>query len=194
MLEKVTIPEGQIGPWKIQRFEISNFEATLFSIKAMHSPLKRGRILPGTYTKLVHDRRGIVMSDTPDEMLDHVEFVRHATGHVMIAGLGIGMVLRAVLAKPDVTRVTVVEMDADVIKLVSPHYQNDRITIIHSSIFDFKVPKGTRYDAVWLDIWDTIGGDNLPEMTKLKRRFSRHTNWLGCWAERDCKLAKKREL
>ena len=56
------------------------------------------------------------------------------------------------------------------------------------------VPKGTRYDAVWLDIWDTIGGDNLPEMTKLKRRFSRHTNWLGCWAERDCKLAKKREL
>lgn len=192
MLEKVDIPEGRKGPWSVKRFEISQTDAIICSLKALASPLRRGQIAPGIYTKLVHANRGIVMSDTPDEMMDHVEFVKHATGHVMIAGLGLGMVLKAVLAKPDVTRVTIVELDPNVIDLVSPHYRDLRLTIVQGSIFDFKPPKGTRYDAVWFDIWDTICGDNVPEMTRLKRRFSRYANWLGCWVERECKLVRNK--
>jgi len=40
------------------------------------------------------------------------------------------MVLKAVLAKPEVERVTVVEIDADVIGLVSPYYACGRLEVV----------------------------------------------------------------
>ena len=92
---------------------------------AVHRPYsaeRQGTVLArapvGTYTRLRHSERGIVMSDIPHEMLDHREPVSHARGHCLINGLGLGMVLAAVLKQPDVTDVTVIEVDRDVIDLV----------------------------------------------------------------------------
>ena len=129
------------------------------------------------------------MSDTPDEKRDHYEIVNRAKGHVLINGLGLGMVLAAVLKKQEVERVTVVEIDADVISLVGPHFHNDRLVIIQSDAFTYKPPKGEIYGAVWHDIWDSICDDNLSEMTKLKRRYGRRTIWQGCWCEYQCRRA-----
>lgn len=41
-------------------------------------------------------------------------------------------------------------------------------------------------------IWDSLCADNLEEMTKLKRRFGRRTDWQGCWGEYQCRRDKKR--
>lgn len=192
LIEKVTVPEGERGKWKIFRFTVSEQEATAASMRAMFDRYHRGRIQPGTYTKL---KRGsvTVMSDTPDEMHDHYEIVRRATGHVLINGLGLGMVLAAVLRRPSVERVTVVEVDSDVISLVGEHYASDRLEIINASAFDYQPPNGVRYGAVWHDIWDELSADNLPEMTKLKRKYGRRTDWQGCWGEGICRHHKRQE-
>ena len=169
MLERVSIPEGKMGAWEVSRFVVSDEDAQ----RQMFQMMKTGRYTPpGEYTKLT--RSGyLVMSDTPDEMRDHYEIVRQASGHVLINGLGIGMVLRAVLKKPEVKRVTVVEKSADVIALVGPSYASERVEIVHADAFDYQPPKGVRYGAVWHDIWDDICGDNLAGMTKLKRSNGR---------------------
>ena len=183
----VSVPEGRSGPWSIERFEIP--EKSIETIRAAFS----GRpTRPGWYTAVKHDRRGIVMSDTPAEQRDHAWFIRAAKGHVLINGLGIGMCLNAALAKPDVERVTVVEIDQDVISLVAPVYADDRVTIVNESAFDYSPPKGERYGAVWHDIWDAICADNLSEMHKLHRKYGRRADWQGSWCREECEQAKRR--
>lgn len=186
MIESVTVPVGSRGKWAIERFTVSEQEAKFSALRAVVKG--RGYVRAGTYTKLVHQSRGIVMSDTHDERRDHMFAVHKASGHVLINGLGIGMVLAAILRKQNVERVTVVEIDPDVIALVGPTYLTDpRVTIIASSALDYRPPKGERYGAVWHDIWDTICADNLPQMTTLKRKYGRRTDWQGCWCEYECR-------
>jgi hypothetical protein len=190
LIDQVTVPIGERGKWRIEKFTITDRGSELATLRSLWQD-GRGSICPGTYTKLVCEGRGIVMSDTPDEMRDHADAVRHARGYVLINGLGLGMVLGAILKKPDVERVTVVELDADVIALVGPHYACDRLEIVNASAFDYEPPRGSRYGAVWHDIWDEICADNLPQMTKLKRKYGRRALWQGCWSEPLCRRIGK---
>lgn len=178
LIEAVKVPEGERGPWRVRRFRIPK-EPTIGMLRlAMEGRMPQ----PGEYTQLVHAQRGIVMSDTTAERHDHAFFVGMAHGHCLINGLGIGMCLAAVLKKPQVQKVTVVEIDADLIDLVWPHYACERAEIVHASAFDYKPPKGVHYGAVWHDIWDSICADNLPEMAKLGRKYGKICDWQGCWA------------
>lgn len=182
MIDAVTVPEGSCGDWSVQLFTISEDEARWANVRA--SIKGRGGIRAGTYTKLVHARRGIIMSDTPDERRDHFGPVMNATGDVLITGLGLGMVLAAVLKQPGVETVTVVEIDPDVIALVGTHYAADpRVKIINANAFEYKPEKGARFGVVWHDIWDNLCADNLPQMTRIKRRYGRFADWQGCWGE-----------
>lgn len=181
-MEKVDLPEMQNGDWKIHHFSVNSDEAFMSSL--------RGRgVLAGDYTKITRNTT-LVMSDTPAEMRDHRQAVRNATGSCLINGLGIGMVLKNILLKDDVTDVTVVEISQDLIDMVSPYYQDSRVTFVCCSAFDYKPPKGKRYNMVWHDIWDYICGDNLPEMTKLHRKYGRRTDWQGSWCKAECKRGR----
>lgn len=181
LMRKVRVPEGESGPWKVSRFEITPEESAVSRFRAFSNG--RGYVPAGEYTRLTRDRT-VVMSDTPDEMLDHRDFVFAATGNVLINGLGIGMCIDAVLRKKSVESVTVIEQSEDVIKLVAPTYESDRVRIIHADAFEFKPPRGVRYNAVWHDIWDSIRSENIDEMTRLKRKYGRRADWQGCWCER----------
>lgn len=184
-LEKVKIPEGISGVWRVERFSVSQEDS---KFDAMHAMSNGGRYTPpGTYTRLMRGQI-LVMSDTPDEMRDHYEPVRRASGHVLVNGLGLGMVVAAMLKKPEVERVTVVEISKDVIALTGPTLEGDpRLEIVNASAFDYQPPRGIRYGAVWHDIWDNICGDNVPEMTRLKRKYGRRSDWQGCWCEWQCR-------
>jgi hypothetical protein len=187
IIEPVRIPEGARGKCTVTKFIVSEQEAQFTALRAAMKG--RGYIPPGEYTQL--SRNGhLVMTDTPDERRDHFEAVFRAKGHVLINGLGLGMVLAAILKKPEVAAVTVVEIDPDVVALVGPHYTDSRVNIVTASAFDYKPPKGIRYGAVWHDIWDNICGDNLPQMRKLKRKYGRRTDWQGCWCEWQCKRGR----
>ena len=98
------------------------------------------------------------------ELRTNREFIWKAKGHVHINGLGLGVVLLAVLMKPEVESVTVVEKSKDVINLVAPsfaHFKN--LTIIHDDALTYKPPAKKKFGAVWHDIWNE---GTPPEMGK----------------------------
>jgi len=194
---KVDVPEGTSGIWKVSRFTVDEKQAEFDAMRGMFSGGGMGRCTPaGTYTSL-HRGNTIVMSDTPDEVRDHRGFIGNATGNVLIAGLGIGMVMRAVAMKPDVTAVTVIEKSEDVIRLVGPYYKTQdyghKLTIINADIFEWRPIKGVTFDHGWIDIWDNLCTDNLKEMTSLARRFSRSIKNKGYWGKGLLQYRKSQE-
>lgn len=188
------IPEGTSGVWAVERFTVSAEDAQFEALRALFSSA-RGRGVPeGTYTRLT--RRGaVIMSDTPNEIRDHLPFIYKARGRVLIAGLGIAMVARAVLEKPEVEHVTIIDLSPDVIALVAPALKakyGDRVEVICADILTWKPPKGARWNAAWYDIWDNICEDNLKEMGTLHRRFGTKVDWQGSWAKGECEDARRR--
>lgn len=181
----VSVPEGQSGDWKISKFTVTKEEADLEHLRAIFNPQRPYRVCPpGEYTRLTC-KGTIIMSDTPDEIRDHMPMVYAAKGDILITGLGLGMVLQACLRKPEVAHATVIELSPDVINLVGNHYQQmfgDRLTIINVDAMTWKPPKGTHYGAVWHDIWEHICGDCLPSMRTLRNRFRKVSDWQGIWS------------
>lgn len=185
----IDVPDGIAGEYKVETFTVQKEE-----LSQMLSLLKTGRGVPaGTYKRLMRD--GVcVMSNTPDEISDFMGFVRKAKGSVLVNGLGIGVLLKALLNKSEVTDITIIEISEDVIKLVAPTYLTDnRVTIINADAFKYKPPKDKRYDAVWHDIWDYICTDNLEEMKKLHRKYGRKANYQSSWCRDECEYYAKRE-
>ena len=182
---RISIPEGESGPWKVSRFTVPPKD-----IKALSYAL-HGRPIPsGTYTRLIRTGDHVpTMSDTPSEIRDHIEPLIQAKqrgGRILMNGLGLGVVLKGFLSFPEVTHVDVVEIDADVIKLVAPSYYDHRVTIYHVDAFEITWPKDTRWSVVWHDIWPSICSDNLPEMTKLHRKYGHKCDWQGSWCRYQC--------
>ncbi len=194
---KVNLPLARVGKWAIEQFNITQEDADRFNLRERcnnHGLGYRG-IEVGTYTRLCNKEKswnlGVVMSDTPAEISDHMNAIDHAKGQVLITGLGIGVVLNACLMKPEVEHCTVIELESDVIALVASHYQKkwgDRLTIINEDAFKYQPPKGTKYDMIWHDIWPEICGDNYKDMKILKAKYKKNLRmlgWQGCWVERE---------
>ena len=191
----VDVPEGARGSWCVEHYTITPEEETLQKIRCAFNPQRDARFVPaGIYTRLCRNG-AVIMSDTPDEIRDHMKPIRRACGDCLVNGLGLGVVVGAMLAKEEVRHVTAVEYSEDVIALVAPHYQErygDRLTVVHADALTWKAPKGMQFCVVWSDIWDDISAGNLPEMTKLKRRYGRRSVWQGCWQEDGCRAQQRR--
>ena len=190
LIPNVNIPEGKYGVWAVEKFSISDSEARFENMKMAFHGCRR-HVIPGTYTKLTRNGR-IIMSDTPAEKCDHFTAVLKATGDVLIAGLGLGMVLNAVAMKPDVSSVTVLEIADGPCELVWPTYvrkYGDKIQLIKTDVHKWEPPKGARWDTAWFDIWDDICGDNWQEYKTLTRRFCRRASWLGMWCKEETRRA-----
>ena len=178
----IDVPDGVSGDWKVETFEVPKED-----LSQMISLWKTGRAVPSGKYKSLKRRGTIVMSNTPDEIRDFSRFVHRAKGSVLVNGLGLGVLLKALLNKPEVTNVTVIEKSEDVIKLVAPTYLSDqRVKIINADAFEYVPPKNQRFDAVWHDIWDYICADNLEEMKKLHRKYGRRTEYQESWCRAQC--------
>lgn len=189
-MKKVNVPEGISGNWKIDQFTVSEREAMIAMLHHKHRTPSSGK-----YTRLMHYGE-VVMSDTDAEMRDHWQTVKKAKGHILINGLGLGMVLLNCMMKPKVERATVIELSEDVIRLVAPHYQKmygNRLEVIQADAMTWQPPKGVRYGMVWHDIWTYICGDNYEQMKTLHRRYERIAEWQDSWCRHEMKkLAVKK--
>ena len=180
----LNLKEGVCGEWELKKFTVTPEEAKFDYIRFMFNGFKQLPVEAGIYWKLTQ-RGNIYMSNTPSEVKDHWSFIRNAHGSVLIAGLGLGMVVRALLDKGKCTRIVVVEKSEDVLKLVSPYYNDKRVEIIHSDIFNYK--PNEHFNFAWFDIWRDICGDNYPEMKKLNRKFAHTVNNKDSWRFKECK-------
>lgn len=191
MRVELNVPEGSNGPWHVQNFEVTEEQSKLQSMRAVFNA-GRGCLPPGTYTRLQYGdpnprspKSITYMSNTPDEVRDHLEVlwqVQRRGGHVLINGLGLGVVIE--LIKEYAGSITVVEISEPLIELVGPTYPD--VEIIHADAFEYQPPKNHRYSVVWHDIWPTITADNLDGMHKLHRKYGRRCDWQGSWCRDLC--------
>lgn len=95
-----------------------------------------------------------------------------AHGHVVIMGLGMGLLLRNVLGKGDVTDVTVIEQDATVVRMLEqftdignwPGVEKFRGVHIADAL-EWK-PGDEHVDVVLIDIWRELGHKELRPHTQ----------------------------
>lgn len=151
----------------------------------------------GSFTKLVEhtpddDRPRVWMSDTRAEILEHSPVLSALMDtddkpvRMLVNGLGLGMIVKAALMRDNVTRVDVVEKDADVIDLILPLIKDDRLVVYHSDAFTKSWPRGINWDIVWHDIWPEISEQNLPGMRRLHRKYDFAAAWQGSWQRVTC--------
>jgi spermidine synthase len=181
---EVAVPDGVSGAWRVESFTVTEDDVRN-NIRGCFRPLEY--VPAGSYKRLM---RGdvVVMSNTSMEIRTNRPIICAANGRVLINGLGLGVVLTAILAKSTVQDVTIIENSEDVLRLVAPTFAHDRrVKIIMADALDYRPAKGSRFNAVWHDIWDYICSDNLTDMKMLHRRYGSRTDWQGSWARELCR-------
>ena len=190
-----SIPEGAAGLWHIKKIRLA---------RSITAP-KDGKLVTvpaGEYTQLwrwtngtIQDRLDgkptepgeLVMTDSPDELNTHLNFMLRAYGRVLITGLGLGCVIRGCLANPAVTHIVAIERDPHVIRLVKPHMPDDRLTILQADAVSWcanNLPR-QRFDCAWHDLWSDPDR-NEPHLalihSELFVRCHNAVSFQGAWA------------
>ena len=114
------------------------------------------------------------MSMTPLEIESQEIGVRHATGHVVVMGLGMGWAAANSALHPAVTRITVVEFDPEVIEAVAhcrvieqlPPEAAAKITILRGDAYNYRpdIPVDTLMADIWLPLF---GADRDAEVRRM---------------------------
>lgn len=188
----------QKGVATISRIEISEDTARWENLRLARDGGLTFRLKAGHYTRL-HIKNELMMSDTPMERLSNRRFVERANGRVLIAGLGIGMIIQAILNKEDVTEVLVIEKYQDVIDLVAPKFNDTRLKIVCADIDEFRLPKEDKYDTIYFDIWADISTENLDHIKKLHNKFKNSINkvnpkfYMNSWMKEYLQAERRKE-
>jgi hypothetical protein len=196
---QVNYKARRVGDWEIYKYTVTDRDALVFNLNEVDA----GRhIAPGNYTSLVWhgstevDDKGIpvfpagqtIMSDSPAEISDHMEFIDRAYGRILINGLGLGVVANALLQdeKRDcIEHIDVVELNPEVIELVSYYFKDDpKITIHQGDAYTFEWPHDAYWHCAWHDIWYTINPDDLPLQDKLHNKYKNRVQWQDSWHRR----------
>jgi spermidine synthase len=113
---------------------------------------------------------------------------RSSGGDVLITGLGLGMVVEAILATPapaHVRHVTVVEQSPDVIGLVAAQLQaqfGERLQIVEADAYTWVPDSGRVFDTVWHDIWPDPDAPEVDQQIQaLRSHYQRWSLWQGFW-------------
>jgi hypothetical protein len=133
----------------------------------------------GYWTALIEGDQ-LWMTDTPDEIAAHEAPYREAKargGHVLINGLGLGLITRAILSLPNVESVNVFERSREVIELVYPYLPGKKLIVTWADAPTELWPNHKHWSVVWHDIWTHKGGN----AQRLWETFQDHCDWQGAW-------------
>lgn len=176
----------EFGPWTIKR--VSTEEQTNPGL----AELMRMQIGGWThYTLLFHLTEAtlhqppgdIVMEDSLTELMRHLPIWLAARGRVLITGLGLGCVVRGLLASPEVEHVDVVEIDRQILDIVGAEFAgNPRVALHHGDALTFQFPANTKWDCAWHDLWcDDKPGELHLMHAKLLHQYRRRCPRQGAW-------------
>lgn len=118
------------------------------------------------------------MSSTPADIDLLKDLWNNARGSVLLLGLGLGCDISLIRDKSDVNDITVIEKEADVIRLVAGTYVSDKVKIIEADALDWKTPTGKIYDTVWIDIFNYREDMNYSLVEKLILKYSSYGKWI----------------
>ena len=77
-LGTVRARDGKCGPWTVDTFTISKESALMHNMGHARTPMLW--LTPGTFKRLSHASRGVVMSNTPMEVRTNYEAFNRAVG------------------------------------------------------------------------------------------------------------------
>lgn len=172
--------DQEFGPWRIHRVELPDsivrFRAGVRSFVCLS---QRAKV--DISNMHLSDPRDVVMEDSFFELRKHLPIWLTAHGRVLKTGLGLGCVVRGLLANPAVTHIDVIEIDADIIRVVGAEFMgNPRVTIHHADALQFDTT-GHRWDFAWHDIW-CPGNEGLQVLhAELMKRFQGAAAQQGAW-------------
>jgi hypothetical protein len=178
------VPAGRCGQWSIEKF----VQPERASASTDTRP-ECFRYRPGTYTYLQRGNTQF-MTDLYDEWWTQRPAISEAIsrgGHILITGLGIGLVAEAVLraGAESVEQITVIEKSPDVIALVAPYLgarYNGKIRVVQEDAFSWSNPTRQHFSVGWHDIWpDPYVSTNTAEMAHLEAHYSPWCDWQGFW-------------
>lgn len=166
MRHKVNLPEGTAGEFRIEKRIVDSW--------CGHPEPK------DEYTILFCPTHEI-MQDTTKEYREHAPLWENAKGDVLLAGLGIGMVHQFLIDNEDVTSVTIVEKNQEVIDLVWDHCpKNEKFRLVRADIYDWE-PDST-WDVGWFDSW--IGECTHEKYFKIiQDKYAKYCEQILFWEE-----------
>lgn len=160
------IPLGKFGDWEI-------IEDT--------PPVARGyfRGLQKVKRNLILKREDeIWMSLTPMELESMLPYIHGASGRVAVVGGGLGVYLFNVLRKPEVTSVTLIEKDPDIVRLLvhmgvfTWDGGKDKLSVILADALEIdpidpRYRKAVRPDFMFVDIWSNMNEERAIAETQI---------------------------
>lgn len=120
----------------------------------------------------LHEEETVWMAPAVSEFSSMEEGIRKGHGKCLTFGLGIGLIVYMWLRKEEVSEVTIVEFNEDVIQLFQKHIlpqfpEGKSVNIIHGDAFDYyKEDFLQQFDYVYVDFWESTE-DGLTYYTKL---------------------------
>jgi hypothetical protein len=193
----IKIPEQAIGEYAIKHLHYkagpiarSNMRTAIIGGQS-ESPLEFDR--PTQWHELVYEG-GTWMTDLPIEQQQHDNELEPMTeGDILVGGLGLGYAATILAARPDVNRVTVVEISPEVIALVQPYLKDPdgKIEVVQADLLDYldRDALDTMYDWCFYDIWQRDGVTTFLDTVIPLRRMSCENGWASddenviCWNE-----------
>ena len=181
IIERWTLPWPEIRVPSYRAGRAGSWE-----LKRQYQPVLRGyfrglQTCAENYLLIRADR--VWMSLSPVEIESLAPHVPLMHGHVVIAGLGMGLALYNALLRPAVRRVTVLERDPEVIDLFaaiggSDWPAPDRFAIEQIDARAWQSSKPVDY--LYADIWDKLGAAEAADDTRAICRNSRPKS-AGYW-------------
>jgi|HubBroStandDraft_2_1064218.scaffolds.fasta_scaffold36907_6 hypothetical protein len=180
-----TLKPQSFGLWTIKRVSLDRMRNPPSPFASLNFQLKVGfrsyTLLLRQTMATLHLRDGeVVMEDSARELRKHLPIWLNAEGRVLVTGLGLGCVVRGLLASPRVTQISVVEIDPQIIRVVGHEFcSNPRVRLIRGDAF--KVQLRDDFDFAWHDLW-TEGEPHLQVLhSELLQRFHSQAKRQGAW-------------
>ena len=128
------------------------------------------------------------MSTDPNEINTMEESIKKAKGNVLAFGLGLGYFPIMCASKKEVTSVTIVEKDKEIINIFKKHIlplfeYKEKITIIEDDAFKYANGDLNKYDYLFIDIWHNPE-DGLPMYLKFKKILNDNKIVIDYWLEK----------
>lgn len=175
-----TLKAQEFGLWTIERRAAPESEPHGAMFRALvGSPVQTalGRITEAT----MHQPPGeIVMEDSTQELSRHLPIWLAARGRLLVTGLGLGCVVRGLLASPQVEHIDVIELDRDILRIVGAEFEREpRVSLHLGNALTCKMP-GRHWDFAWHDCWCEGSGLQLLHL-KLIARYRKRCARQGAW-------------
>ncbi|MHB9055648.1 MAG: hypothetical protein ACYC2P_05775 [Paludibacteraceae bacterium] len=192
----IRIPEVKFGRWELSYEKYQPYEAFIYKDLVSEAVLKEYPCL-GFFTEefaypVVSENDHEWMAIKPSEIGTIQPAIDAIKGEVVTFGLGLGYFAYMASVKENVQRVTVVEHDAEVIRLfgqyILPQFQQkEKVEIIHADAFEYaeKQMPDRNFGYAFVDLWhDASDGLNLYLRMKKTEALNCQTKfiyWIEDW-------------